>query len=197
MRIYDLVNDSHSSWNRRGRTMKINTKRLMLREIIQEDFQGVHDYASDPETVKYMPFGPNTEEETREFIQRNLKRQQEDPRTEYGFGIILKEEDRFIGACGIHGVTEIQASIGYILNRRFWGKGYATEAAKGLVDFLFRELGVHRVFATCDPDNHASIRVLEKVGMSLEGRLRENVIIHGKYRDSLVFGILVDEWKKD
>jgi RimJ/RimL family protein N-acetyltransferase len=176
--------------------MKINTKRLMLREITQEDFQGVHEYASDPETVKYMPFGPNTEEETREFIRRNMK-QQEDPRTEYGFGIILKEEDRFIGACGIHGVTEIQASIGYILNRRFWGKGYATEAAKGLVNFIFSELGVHRVYATCDPDNHASIRVLEKVGMSLEGRLRENVIIHGKYRDSLVFGILVDEWKKD
>jgi ribosomal-protein-alanine N-acetyltransferase len=175
--------------------MEINTERLQLREITQEDFQAVHEYASDPETVKYMPFGPNTEEETREFINRNLKRQQERPRTEYGLGIILKHEDRLIGACGIHGVTEIQASIGYILIRRYWGHGYATEAARALVDHAFSELGVHRVYASCDPRNHASIRVLEKAGMSLEGRLRENMIIHGEYRDSLIFGILDNEWR--
>jgi RimJ/RimL family protein N-acetyltransferase len=175
--------------------MEIETERLRLREITQEDFQAVHEYASDPEVVKYMPFGPNTEEETREFISRNLKNQQERPRTEYGLGIILKDEGRFIGACGIHGVTEIQASIGYILARRYWGHGYATEAARALVDHAFSELGVHRVYASCDPRNHASIRVLEKVGMSLEGRLRENMIIQGEYRDSLVFGILVDEWR--
>jgi ribosomal-protein-alanine N-acetyltransferase len=175
--------------------MEINTERLQLREITKEDFQAVHEYASDPEAVKYMPFGPNTEEETRDFISRNLKNQQERPRTEYGLGITLKDEDRLIGACGIHGVTEIQASIGYILTRRYWGHGYATETASALVDYAFSELGVHRVYASCDPRNHASIRVLDKVGMSLEGRLRENMIIHGEYRDSLVFSILVDEWR--
>ena len=57
--------------------MELNTERLKLREITQQDFQAVHGYASDPETVKYMSFGPNTEEETQEFINRNLKRQQE------------------------------------------------------------------------------------------------------------------------
>jgi ribosomal-protein-alanine N-acetyltransferase len=176
--------------------MEILTERLTLREITQSDFQAVHEYASDPETVRYMPFGPNTEEETREFIDRNLRRQKEQPRTDYGLGIVLRNEDRFIGACGIHGVTEIQASIGYILNRSYWGHGYATEAAKALVDHLFNELGVHRVYASCDPENHASVRVLEKVGMSLEGRLRENMIIRGEYRDSLIFGILANEWKR-
>jgi RimJ/RimL family protein N-acetyltransferase len=175
--------------------MELNTERLKLREITQQDFKEVHEYASDLETVKYMPFGPNTEEETREFISRNLKRQQEEPRTDYGFGIILKHENRFIGACGIHAVTKVQASIGYILNQKYWGHGYATEAAKALVDFLFSKLGVHRVYASCDPENHASIRVLEKLGMSLEGRLRENMNIRGEYRDSLIFGLLVNEWK--
>ncbi|MHA2394686.1 MAG: GNAT family N-acetyltransferase [Promethearchaeota archaeon] len=175
--------------------MEINTERLKLREIIQQDFQAIHEYASDPEAVKYMPFGPNTKEETQEFINRNLKRQKENPRTDYGLGIILKHEDRLIGACGIHDISEIQTSIGYILNRRYWGHGYATEVAKALVDYVFSELGVHRVYASCDPQNHASIRVLEKVGMSLEGRLRENMIIHGEYRDSLIFGLLNNEWK--
>jgi RimJ/RimL family protein N-acetyltransferase len=175
--------------------MEINTIRLKLREITQKDFQAIHEYASDPETVKYMPFGPNSEEETKEFINRNLKRQQEQPRTDYGFGIILKHEDKLIGACGIHNVTKIQASIGYILNRKYWGHGYATEAAKALIDYLFTELGVHRVYAYCDPRNLASIRVLEKAGMCLEGRLRENMVIHGEYCDSLIFGLLVGEWK--
>ena len=175
--------------------MELNTERLKLREITLQDFQAVHEYASDPETVRYMPFGPNTEEETQEFINRNLKRQQEETRTEYGFGIILKSENRFIGACGIHGVSKVQASIGYILNRNYWGHGYATEAAKALVEYLFDEFGVHRVFATCDPRNVVSIRVLEKVGMRLEGRLRENILKHGEYRDSLIYGILENEWR--
>ncbi len=176
--------------------MEILTERLKLREITQDDFQAVHEYASDPKTVRYMPFGPNTMEETQEFINRNLRRQKEQPRTEYGLGIILKREDRLIGACGIHDVTEIQASIGYVLNRVYWGHGYATEAAKAIVEYLFDELDVHRVYASCDPENHASVRVLERVGMSLEGRLRQNMIIHGEYRDSLIFGILANEWRR-
>lgn len=175
--------------------MELNTERLKLREITLQDFQAIHEYASDPETVKYMSFGPNSEEETREFINRNLRRQQEDPRTEYGFGIILKSEKRFIGTCGIDGISEVKASIGYILNRNYWDHGYATEAATALVAYLFDECGVHRVYASCDPRNVASIRILEKVGMSLEGRLRENILKHGEYRDSLIFGILENEWK--
>ena len=87
--------------------MEILTERLRLREITRDDFQAVHEYASDPMTVRYMPFGPNTMEETQEFIDRNLKRQQEEPRTDYGLGIILKSEDRLIGACGMHGVTAV------------------------------------------------------------------------------------------
>lgn len=176
--------------------MEITTERLNLREITHEDFDAVHEYVSDPEAVKYMPFGPNTEEKTQEFINRSMERREEKPRTEYPLAIVLRKEDRLIGACGIHNVTEIQASIGYILNRRYWGNGYATEAAETLVDHLFNELGVHRVYATCSPENHASINVLEKLGMSLEGRLREDTIIHGEYRDSLIYGILADEWNR-
>ena len=101
--------------------MELNTERLKLREITHDDFVAIHEYASDLETVKYMPFGPNTEDETREFINRQLKRQEEDPRIDYDFGIILKSENRFIGACGIHGITDVKASIGYILNRNYWG----------------------------------------------------------------------------
>lgn len=72
----------------------------------------------------------------------------------------------------------------------FWSKGYATETAKALVEFGFKKLCLHRVFATCDPENTASARVLEKTGMKLEGHIREHKLVKGKWRDSLLYAII-------
>lgn len=86
---------------------------------------------------------------------------------------------------------------GYCLNRNFWGKGYATETAKVLLRFGFDQLNLHRIFATCDPANIASAHVLEKIGMQLEGHLREHKWAKGKWCDSLLYAILDYEWKKE
>ena len=76
--------------------------------------------------------------------------------------------------------------IGYCLNRSFWNQGFATEAAGMLVKFGFAELDLHRIIATCDAENTASSRVLEKIGMRWEGLLREEKWAKGRWRDSLV-----------
>jgi RimJ/RimL family protein N-acetyltransferase len=88
-----------------------------------------------------------------------------------------------------------QASIGYEIAPRYWGKGYATEAARAMVAFGFGELRLHRIWARCVADNVASYRVLEKVGMRREGCLREEEWIKGRWRDTLVYGILDHEWR--
>ncbi len=75
-----------------------------------------------------------------------------------------------------------------------WGHGYATEAAKAMVAYGFTTLQLHRIWAECVADNRGSARVLTKVGMQLEGRLRENEYYKGRYWDTLIFGLLVDEW---
>jgi RimJ/RimL family protein N-acetyltransferase len=83
-----------------------------------------------------------------------------------------------------------QAEIGYALGRAHRGRGYATEAARGLLAYAFAELGLHRVQATTSPDNRASWRVMERLGMRREGRLREAAPQGGAWSDVLVYGIL-------
>jgi RimJ/RimL family protein N-acetyltransferase len=176
----------------------IRTKRLLLRDLKEADWQAVHEYASDPEIVRYMDWGPNTAEETKGFIQRALAGQKERPHRNYSLAIVLKAGDKLIGSCGIcvSNPENKEGWIGYCLSRHFWRKGYATETATALVDFGFDKLKLHRVFATCGPENMASAHVLEKVGMKREGRLREHKWAKGRWRDSLLYSILEQEWKQ-
>ena len=177
--------------------MELETERLLIREFQKSDHEAVFEYSGDQEVVRYMPFGPNTREQAQGFLDRVMQNQYEENRVNYEMAVILKETNKLIGGCRINKVDKIKAHIGYIFNKKYWGKGYATEVAKALVDFGFKELDVHRVYATCDPDNIASKRVLEKAGMVLEGRLREDMIIHGRYTDSLILGVLRHEWSQD
>ncbi len=173
--------------------------RLVLREFRRGDWRAVHEYASDPKVVRYMPWGPNTEAQTRDFVRRAITFQEEEPRRKFEFAVALGEEDRLIGGCGIRlaNPDAREADIGYVLNREYWGKGYGTEAAKTLLRFGFDELLLHRVYATCDPQNLASIRVLERIGMRIEGHLREHMLVRGKWRDSLMYAILEGEWEAE
>lgn len=178
--------------------MQLETERLILREFRASDVDAVHEYGSDPQVVKFMPWGPNTREETENFIDLCITQQSEDPRRSFELAIQFKEEDRLIGGCGIRvsQPSHSEGNIGYCLNKDYWGRGIATEASLALLRYGFEELRLHRIYATVDPDNVGSIRVLEKIGMTHEGRLRENMIIRGEYRDSLMLSILEHEWKQ-
>jgi ribosomal-protein-alanine N-acetyltransferase len=176
----------------------IRTNRLLLRALQEDDWRAVHRYASDPEVVRYENWGPNTEDETRSFIQRSVSGRKEVPRRDYSLAILLETESELIGSCGIY-LTDSgnrEGHIGYTLNRKFWRQGYGTETAKALLEFGFGELNLHRIFATCDQANVASVHILEKVGMRREGHLRENKWIRGEWRDSLLYAILDYEWKR-
>ena len=175
----------------------LETERLILREFEESDLQAIHEYASDPEVVRYMEWGPNTEKDTREFLQRAFDQRRKQPRTDYGLAVILKAETGLIGSGGIYIASQAhnEAELGYCFNRRFWGHGYATEAARAFVAFGFRELGLHRIYATCAPANAASARVMEKTGMQREGHLREHRWQKGRWRDSYLYAILEREWE--
>jgi RimJ/RimL family protein N-acetyltransferase len=176
--------------------LTLQTARLILRDFREEDWRDVHEYGSDLEVVKYMLFGPNTEEDTKAFIHRVLGNQKEKPRIAYNFALVNKQENKLIGACAvtIKSTDNREGEIGYILNRRYWNRGYMTEAARKVVDFGFQQLGLHRVIATCDPANTGSYRVMEKVGMQKEGYLREHKLFKGVWRDFLLYAILENEW---
>jgi ribosomal-protein-alanine N-acetyltransferase len=136
----------------------ILTSRLVLRDFEEGNWKWAHDYASIPEVVRYVDWGPNTEEETKNFIQRALAHKEERPRKDFTLAIVLKATNTLIGGCGIYesNPDNREGYIGYVLNRNFWGQGYATEAAQALLEFGFNQLKLHRIFATCDPENIAS-----------------------------------------
>jgi RimJ/RimL family protein N-acetyltransferase len=173
---------------------RLKTPRLLLRDFVEADWKAVHDYASDAEVVRDMIWGPNTEAQTREFIGITLEQQRRRPREQYGLAIEF--EATLVGACRleVQDGGKKEADLGYVLNRAYWKRGIATEAARGLLKFGFGELKLHRIWATCDPENAASIRVLEKIGMQREGRMREHQLIKGRWRDSLLFAILDRDW---
>ena len=87
------------------------------------------------------------------------------------------------------------ALLGYCLDEPAWGQGFATEAAGALLQWAFNTLDLNRVQSEADTRNAASGRVLEKLGFSHEGTLRENCIVAGEVSDSWVYGLLRREWK--
>ena len=170
--------------------------RVFLREMIIDDWVDLHKYASKEIVCKYQPWGPNTEDESLEFVKLIIEDAIQVPRTRYVFAVIEKENNEMIGSgeINIREMANREGEIAYIIHPDFWGRGYATEVAKLLIHFGFTELSLHRIYATCDPRNIPSAKVLEKLGMVKEGRLRENLLIRDGWRDSFVFGLLESEW---
>ncbi|RYZ62415.1 MAG: N-acetyltransferase [Proteobacteria bacterium] len=163
--------------------------RFRLREFERGDFASVHEYASDSEVTQHMEWGPNSEADTQSFIDQVLSDREQSPRLMYDRAITLADTGEVIGSASIRirDLKNQNADFGYVLNRRYWGQGLATEVALELVRFGFEELKLHRIFATCRPDNHASARVLMKAGLMQEGHLKHTKLIRGVWVDSLLF----------
>lgn len=174
---------------------KMETGRLYLREFQKDDWSAVHRYASQEQVSRNQPWGPNTIEETKAFVEEALVDSKRTPRTRCIFAIVLKEQDELIGAVelNIRSAANKSGEIGYIVNPDYWGKGVATEAASLIIGFGFNELQLHRIYATCAPGNDGSRKVLEKLGMRLEGRMRDHILLKDGWRDSDLFSILAGE----
>jgi ribosomal-protein-alanine N-acetyltransferase len=174
----------------------IRTARLLLREFRETDSDDCHDYASDPEVSRYMAWGPNTLEDTREFMARKLDEQAHWPRKAVNLAVEHLADHKVIGSVRLshdHG-DPLEADLGYSLHRRYWRRGYGSEAARAVADVAFRALGMHRLFATCDVQNTGSLKVMETLGMQREGLLRENVRVKGAWRNTYLYAVLDREW---
>ncbi len=167
-----------------------------MRELEERDWIDVHKYASQGKVCQYQAWGPNTEKESKEFVGKVIHDAQLEPRSRFVFAVILKDSKEMIGSGEViirDNINRI-GEISYIIHPHFWAKGFATEVGAVLVSYGFNELLLHRIIATCDPRNGASAKVLEKVGMTKEGKMRENVWIKNEWRDSLLYSVLEHEW---
>lgn len=176
----------------------ITTPRLSIREFTLDDVNAYHDIFSNPEVTRYLSWGPYTSmDQTANFIQRVTVDQKRTPRKSYEFAIVFQSTDELIGYTILQvNITNRSAERGIYLKPAVWNKGLATEAQSAMLDLGFDQLGLHRIWATCDPDNLSSQAVMKKTGMTYEGRLRESRwnARDQTYRDSLLFSILNTEW---
>jgi RimJ/RimL family protein N-acetyltransferase len=177
--------------------MKLETERLILRDFVEDDWQRVLEYQSDPLYLRYNKWTERTPEAVQEFVGWFLDQQQQNPRIKFQLAVVLKSNNLLIGNCGVRldESGETEANIGYEFDPKQWHHGYATEAAHAIVDFGFRHFGVHRIWADLVADNLGSAHVLEKLGMQLEGRLRDKAHFKGRWWDELIYAILSEEWE--
>jgi len=146
--------------------MIIQTERLTLRPLTTKDFEAAHPYLSDPENTELMMFFPcDDEEETMDFLKRCDAEWKKESPDFYEFAVLLGET--LIGHVTVYKVDEKTGELGWVINKRFWGKGYATEAALAIKEFAFR-IGFTRVIAECDARNAASAAVMKKIGLAFE-----------------------------
>ena len=149
---------------------RLLTERLILREFDAADFDALREIDSDPDILRYRSHKEITPAATREFLFQAQDQAAEQPRQQYALAVALREGERLVGQCGLTVVSARydEAFLWYSINRRDWGQGFATEAAARLLRYGFEEVGLRRIFAECHPDNLASARVLEKIGMRRE-----------------------------
>lgn len=167
---------------------------VTLREVALNDWQAVHSWAGLEKACRYQTWGPNTEEQTRSFVQAAVEAGAHAEQRRFAY--IARFENELVGMGELHVRSRLQrqGEISYIVHPGAWGRGVGTAIGRELLARGFGELGLHRIYATCDPRNRASSRVLGKLGMTYEGRHRHTALIRDGWRDSEMFSILEGEW---
>jgi ribosomal-protein-alanine N-acetyltransferase len=168
----------------------LETSKLRLRGLALDDAAAVFAYASDPEVARFTLWPPhNSEGFTRGFL-----RMLTGPAI-LGWAIVSRESGELLGVIFLHSLNRYhkRAEIAFNVAKRHWKRGIATEAATMVIRFSFAQFGLNRVEATCMPDNLGSRRVLEKLGMTHEGRSRRSHFRYDGYHDMDLYSILRDE----
>ncbi len=178
------------------RHLSVDTGRLLLRPFIESDFPAMADMHSRADVVRYLPWEARDEATSRVVFERHR-----DTRLDVdGDGLTLagieKESGSFVGefVLFLRSVEHRSGEVGYILHPDFFGRGYATEGARAMLEIGFEEVKLHRIIGRLDARNAASAAVLGKLGMRQEAHFVRNEQIKGEWTDEVVFALLVEEW---
>jgi len=175
----------------------LRTPRLLLRKLEERDARDVYEYASDPETVRYLTWyeHPNIQY-TRDYLRTVTDKY---ARHEfYDWAVMLRQDGKVLGTCGYTTVDTLNSKLeaGYVLNRAYWGQGLMCEALRAVIMYGFERLGYNRVEARCMEGNRASERVMQKCGMQYEGTLREALYSKGVYQTIRYYSMLHGDYRR-
>ena len=177
------------------------SERLAMRPFVTADAEPLHAGYGDAELMRWWSTPPHADvEETRAYLVGDDEGDEADdddgePSADHWQGWAVTLDGVAIGTLSAGWRRSGVYEVGYLLVRRYWGHGYGREMVGRLVRLLIEEEGARRLYADVDPDNHASVSLLEGLGFRLEGRLRAAWDSHIGIRDSLIFGLLADEWR--
>lgn len=176
------------------RVPKLETVRLVLRQLTARDVKFIYDLFSLEETNRHVENPPVKDmAEAREIYELYCK-----PKPHlFRLGIELRATGKLVGTLGLYGIDmeNKRATLGYDLLPEHWGKGYMAEACSALLDYAFGEMGLNRVQASAEPENTRSIRVMERLGFTREGLARQLDFYKGAFHDDALYSVLSSEWK--
>lgn len=176
--------------------MYFETERLILRRFTADDWQDLYEYLSDENVVRYEPYDVYTEEQCK-------KEAEERAGLDCFWAVCLKGSGKLIGNVFFQQQEPKEFmcwEIGYVFNPRYSGHGYATESCKALMGYAFQELNALRIVAMCNPENPASWRLLERLGLRREGHFIKNIFFKYNVRgepvwtDTYAYAQLAEEW---
>jgi RimJ/RimL family protein N-acetyltransferase len=171
--------------------------RVVLRRFRPQDVAEFVAYRSHPEVARYQSWdAPYPLEEGERFVRQMMTAHPDTPGEWFQFAAALRATGQLIGDCAAipRADDPSQCEIGFTIAPEYQGRGYATEAVRLLVDYLFAR-GKHRITASCDARNTASAAVLERLAMRQEGHLRQSTWAKGEWTDDLLYALLRDEWQ--
>jgi RimJ/RimL family protein N-acetyltransferase len=172
--------------------------RVALRRFHKDDLAKFVAYRSSEQVARFQSWdAPYPREEGERFITEIATQHPDTPGEWFQFAVALRPAGQLIGDCAAmpHADDPRQCDIGFTISPEHQGHGYATEAVRLLLNYLFTERGKHRITAYCDPRNAASAALLERLGMRREGHLRESTWAKGEWTDDLVYALLPNEWQ--
>lgn len=178
-------------------TDEIVTERLVLRALRPDDAETMFAYRSDPEVARYQSWERASVAEVRAFIADLATNEPFAPGTWRQFAIVLRSTGAMVGDCGVHVPDDEpeQAVFGITLATAFQHRGYASEALRALLHLAFATLGKHRVYASIDPRNAASLTLFERAGFRKEAHHVESLFLMGEWVDDVVVAMLAREWR--
>lgn len=176
----------------------IKTARLLLRAFTQNDFEVLRSIQSRADVTRYLYWEARSEDQVRDALDLRLH---SSTLSAEGDNLILAVEQRDSGTVvgDVHlrwtSAEHRSGELGFVLHPDYHGQGFATEAAQEMLRLGFEAVGLHRIVGRCDGRNHASARVMEKLGMRREAHFRQNEFVKGEWCDEMVYAMLAEEWQ--
>lgn len=178
-------------------SLRIETPRLLMKPLQLQDTQGMYAYRSDPAVARYQSWRPVREEEVEAFILKYGSSSINVVDSWCQLGVYRKTTQELIGDVGIHFLPPDaqQVELGFTISPRHQGQGYAAEAVGALLSYLFASLSKHRIMASVDPSNTASIALLGKMGMRKEAHHIQSIWTPEGWGDDVIYAVLREEWE--